>query len=136
MSISVQQAQGRVPVAIVCIEGALDASNYQDLIATAREVYAAGTRHILLDMTHTSFMSSSGIVALHSIALLLRGQPAPDPESGWAALHSVRDTRDAGMQQYLKLLNPQPQVQQVLDKVGLAGLFDSHTDLATAVASF
>ena len=136
MNISVNQVSGRVPVAILAIQGDLDASNYQNLIATAERTCAAGTGHILLDLTHTSFISSSGLVALHSIALLLQGKRPPDPESGWSAIHAVGRGLDAVARQHIKLLNPQPKVQQVLVKSGLAESFEIHTDLTAAIASF
>jgi anti-anti-sigma regulatory factor len=136
MKISVNQASGRVPVAILAVQGDLDASNYQDLIAKAQQAYAAGTGHILLDLTQTSFISSSGLVALHSIALLLQGERPPDPESGWSAIHAVGQGLSTVAKQHIKLLNPQPKVQQVLVKSGLAEFFEIHTDLTAAIASF
>ena len=135
MNVSASQAQGRVPVTILSIQGDLDGSNYQDLIAKAQELYQAGTRRLILDMTGLRFMSSSGIVALHSIALLMRGDQPPDPAQGWAAFHAVaRDS--AELQQHVKLLNPQPRVDRALEVAGLKTFFEIHTDLATAVASF
>ena len=136
MNISVNQALGRVPIAILAIQGDLDASNYQDLIAKAQQACVTGTGHILLDLTHTSFISSSGLVALHSIALFLQGEQPPNLENGWTAIHAVGRGLDAVARQHIKLLNPQPRVEQVLAKAGLAEFFEIHTDLATAVASF
>lgn len=136
MNISVNQAQGRVPVAVLSVQGDLDASNYQELIATARELYNAGMRQILLDLSNTSFVSSSGLVAIHSIALLLHGEQPPDLEQGWSAIHAVGHGLGAGPQQYLKLLNPQPKVDRTLEKAGLKEFFEIHADLATAIASF
>jgi anti-anti-sigma factor len=136
MEITVQQRQGRAPVTILQTHGDLDASTYQDLIAKAQQVYEAGARNILIDMSDTEFMGSSGLVALHSIALLLRGQKLPDLESGWAAFHAIDHDRDAGLQQHVKLLNPQSQVDRVLEMSGLKQFFEVHTDLETAVASF
>jgi hypothetical protein len=37
---------------------------------------------ILLDLSSASFVSSSGLVAIHSIALLLHGEQPPDLEQG------------------------------------------------------
>jgi anti-anti-sigma regulatory factor len=137
MNISVSQAQGRVPVTILSIQGDLDGSNYQDLIAKAKELYNAGTRHLVLDMTNVPFMSSAGIVALHNAALLMRGDQPPDPEQGWAAYHAVARDRDgSGLQQHVKLLNPQPRVDRTLGIAGMKAFFEIHTDLATAIASF
>ncbi len=136
MEITVQQRQGRAPVTILQTHGDLDASTYQDLIAKAQQVYEAGARNILIDMSDTEFMGSSGLVALHSIALLLRGKELPDLESGWAAFHAIDRDRDAGLQQHIKLLNPQSQVDRALEMSGLKQFFEVHTDLETAVASF
>jgi anti-anti-sigma regulatory factor len=136
MNISVSYAQGRVPVAVLTVHGDLDASNYQELIAKARETVGAGTRDILVDLHSTTFISSSGLVALHSIAKLLRGEHPPSAEDGWAAIHAVGSGLGEGVQQHIKLLNPSPRVERVLEKAGLKALFQVHTDLATAVASF
>ena len=136
MDLTIEQAQGRVPVAILRIKGALDASNYEDVIVKARELYDAGTRHLLVDMAEMHFMSSSGLVALHSIVLLLRGQPSPDPEMGWQAFHALGHDRDTGKQSHVKLLNPQPKIRQILQITNMDEFFEIHTDLQTAVASF
>jgi anti-anti-sigma regulatory factor len=136
MNLTVEQAQGRVPVTVLSLQGDLDASNYQQIVARGRELYAAGTRHLLLDMSGTSFMSSSGLVALHSLALLMRGETPPDPEAGWRAIRAVGEEADAGQQASVKLLNPQPQVDRVLERSGLKQFFEVHTSRETALASF
>jgi len=136
MKLSVNPAQGRVPVAVVGVQGDLDATSYQELISKAQELYRAGTRHILLDLSQTTFVSSSGLVALHSIALLLKGDQPPSPEDGWAAIHSVGRGLGAGPQPHVKLLNLQPKVDRVLEKAGLKEFFEIHTDRATAINSF
>jgi anti-anti-sigma regulatory factor len=135
MNINTSQAEGRVPVTVVSLQGDLDGSNYQDLIAKAKELYAIGTRHVLLDMTHVPFMSSAGLVALHSIVRVMRGDQPPDPEQGWAAFHAVAQ-ESGGSQQQVKLLNLQPKVERVLQTAGMKDFFDAHTDLATAIAAF
>ncbi len=136
MDVTVSETQGRVPVTILRTHGELDASNYQDLIAAAREVYDEGARDVLLDLSDTPYMSSSGLVALQSMAALLRGEEPPDLEAGWAAYRSIDRDRDTGFQLHLKLLNPQPRVDHVLDMVGFKRFLEVHTDLEIAVASF
>jgi hypothetical protein len=135
MNITVNQVQGKVPVAVVGVQGDLDASNFEHLIAQGKEVYATGTRHILLDLTNTSFMSSSGLVALHSITLLMQGQEPPDLEHGWSALHDIGGTR-TGPQPYVKLLNPQPKVDRTLTVSGVKEFYEVYTDKDAAIASF
>ena len=136
MNITVSLAQGRVPVTILQVHGDLDASSYTDLIAKGQAVYNAGARDILLDLGDLSYISSSGLVALHRVALIVRGEKPSDPEPGWAAFHAIDRDRDTGLQQHVKLLNLQPRVDTVLQTVGFKQFFEVHTDLATAIASF
>jgi anti-anti-sigma regulatory factor len=136
MDLTIEQAQGRVPVTVLGIQGALDASNYEDVIAKARQLYDTGTRHLLIDMSKMSFMSSSGLVALHSIVILMRGETPPDPEMGWQAFHAIGHDRDSGIQPHVKLLSPQPKVRQTLEITSMDEFFEIHTELPAAIASF
>ena len=136
MNITVDHVQGRAPVAVLAVRGDLDASNYEALIAQAQQLYNAVTRDILLDLSGTTFISSSGLVALHSIAMLLQGRQPPAAENGWAAIHAVGRDLGGGVQPHVKLLNPQPKVERVLEKAGLKEVFEIYTDRATAIASF
>jgi anti-anti-sigma regulatory factor len=136
MNISVSQEQGRVPVTVMRLEGQLDGKNFQELIDKAREVYDAGARDFLLDMDALTYVSSAGLVALHTIALMLRGEPMPDPQQGWAALKSMDQSRDGGMQEHVKILNPRPEVKSVLEMVGFTSFFEVFGDLREAVQAF
>lgn len=136
MEITVLQAQGGVPVTVLQTHGDLDAASYEDLIAKALEVYDAGARDILLDLSDTPYMSSSGLVALQTVAAMLRGEEMPDPEAGWGAFRAIHRDRESGLQQHFKLLNPQPRVDHVLELVGFKRFLEIHTDLEVAVASF
>ena len=106
MFITTTEAQGKAPVTVLHVQGEMDASNYEQLIAKAREAYDAGTRNLLIDMSEMPFMGSSGLVALHSAAIVLQGETPPDPEGGWGALRSIDREREAGLQKHVKLLNP------------------------------
>ncbi|MBN1992622.1 MAG: STAS domain-containing protein [Anaerolineae bacterium] len=137
MNITIEQTAGKVPVTIMGLHGELDGSNYLDVIAKAKELYSTGTRNLLIDMSDMSFMASSGVMALHSIALLMRGEEPPDPEYGWDAFHAIDRDRGAGVQQHVKLLSPQPAVDRTLTMTGLKGQFFAvHTNRETAIASF
>ena len=136
MNITVSQQQGREPVSVIHLDGRLDSSNYQNLIDEAKKLYSAGARHLILDMTNLTYISSAGIVALQSIAKLFRGESLPDVEAGWNAIRSLDKERTGGQQQNVKLLNLSPKVQSVLDMVGLSIFFEMYTDLKQAVASF
>jgi anti-anti-sigma regulatory factor len=136
MNIIVFQAQGRVPVTVVHLEGKMDGQNYQQLIAKAQELLKGGAHDFLIDLSALTYLSSAGLVALHTVALLARGKNAPDPEHGWAALKSVDRSREIGSQKHVKLLNPTPEVSNVLDMVGFTQLFDIFSEKEKALQSF
>jgi len=136
MNISVSQAPGRVPVTVLKLDGQLDGQNYQELIAKAQELFQAGARDFLMDLSDLTYISSAGLVALHSVALLARGEQLPDVEGGWSAYRSMGRTSEAGVQRHVKLLNPRSEVMGVLDMVGFSNVFDIYTDRDEAINSF
>ena len=136
MNISISQVQGKVPVTVVKLEGQLDGQTYQNLINKAREAYKAGWRDFLVDMSDLTYISSAGLVALHSMALLLKGEELPDTDEGWSAYRSMGRSKEAGIQEHMKLLNPRPEVLSVLEMVGFSAVFKIFSDLDEAVKSF
>jgi anti-anti-sigma regulatory factor len=136
MNISVSQAQGSVPVTVLKLDGQLDGQTYQNLIGKAQDLYNSGSRDFLLDLSDLTYISSAGLVALHSVALLTRGEELPDFEGGWSAYRSMGRSAEAGAQKHVKLLNPRSEVMGVLDMVGFVNVFEVYTDLDKAVNSF
>ncbi len=136
MELTVTQKAGRVPVSVIQPHGDVDASNYTELIRKVEELFKGGVKDFLIDLSDVPFMSSAGLVALHSIAVLLRGEKPVDPQSGWASLKSMDRTRERGMQPHVKLLNPQQYVAETFDKAGFTQFFEIFTDLKKALESF
>ncbi len=137
MVVSAVQVRGRVPVTILHPDAALNAGSYLDLIAKTREVYQFGARDVVLDMRDMPAISSSGLAALYSAAVVLRGEEPPDLEAGWSAFHAMARELESGSQQsHFKLLGPQPKVKQALEQVGFENFLEIHDDLERAVASF
>lgn len=136
MDILSTMVEGKVPVTILRPEGRLDGQNYRELIDKAAELYEAGTRNILLDLSEVTYMSSAGIVALHTIALMLRGEALPDLENGWQAYRSSGRAAEGGLQQHLKLLKPRPEISNTLDMVGFSAYLESFQDQEAALQSF
>jgi anti-anti-sigma factor len=136
MEIMISQEQGRNAVSVIHVSGHLDGQTYQDLITKAREVVKAGAKYILLDLSDLAYISSAGLVSLHTIALMTRGEELPDPEQGWSTLKSMDRARDGGLQKNLKLLNPRPEITNVLEMVGFSEFFEVFTDKQKAVDSF
>jgi len=136
MNLTISQQQGQAPVTVIHLDGKLDSNSFQKLINEAKTAFESGARHLILDMTKLTYISSAGIVALHSVAKLFRGESLPNAEAGWNTIRSLEKERAGGVQQNVKLLNVPPEVRSVLEVVGLAASFEIHTDLAQAVASF
>jgi anti-anti-sigma regulatory factor len=135
MNITLSKAVGNVPVTIIRIDGQLDGQTYTQLIDKARELYKEGARDFLLDLSDMTYISSAGLVALHSVALLTNGQPLPDTDAGWSAYRSVKGST-ATVQTHIKLLNPRDEVKSVLEMVGFDQVFSVFTDFDEAVKSF
>jgi anti-anti-sigma regulatory factor len=123
-------------VTLIKVSGELDGQSYQNLIAKAQEIYNAGAKNMLLDLSELNYISSAGLVALHFMALLSKGEKLPDTEQGWSALKSVDRTREGGVQKNVKLLNPRPEVLNVLEMVGFSTFFEIFTDKQKAIDSF
>ena len=136
MPVTIEQVEGGAPVTVLGIHGDLDYSNYLEVIEKAREAHAAGVRNLIIDLSDVPYMGSSGLFALHSVALLMMGQEPPDPESGWDSHHALDRTLSSGLHAYVKLLGPQPRVDQVLERTGMKRFFEIHTDRDQAIGSF
>ena len=135
MSLSIEQEQGRVPVTVLAIHGDLDYSNYLGVIEKVQELYGAGSRHLIIDLSDVPFIGSSGLVALHSAVLVMAGKDAPDTEAGWQAFHDLGDGASEG-QSTVKLVGLQPRVEQMLQRTALLRYFETFDDRAAAIASF
>jgi len=136
MNVTTSTAMGRVQVTVIRIDGQLDGQSYLELIDTAKALFKEGVRDFLVDLTDMTYISSAGLVALHSIALLTRGEQLPDTEAGWSAFRSVGKASSSGMQEHIKLFNPREEVKSVLEMVGFNRVFSVFTDLDEAVKSF
>ena len=138
MNLSVEQVTVNKPVTILKIKGELDGSSYLNLIQEAQTLYAAGTRHLLLDLSEMTFMSSAGLVGLHSVVKIMRGQEPPDMEGGWSVIHEASHdvSSSTGFEAACKLLQPPPRVQRTLSMTGFDRILEVYDDRETAVASF
>lgn len=136
MDIIVSKEKGRETIAVIKVVGQLDGQTYQQLIDTARKEFESGSKSFLLDLSELTYISSAGLVSLHTLALILQGEALPNSEEGWSTLKSMDRTRESGKQKNIKLLNPQDQVTSVLEMVGFSELFDVFTDKQKAIDSF
>jgi anti-anti-sigma regulatory factor len=121
-------------VAVLKLDGELDASNYREVMATGEQLYAEGVRTLVLDLADLEYMSSSGIVALHSLALVFRGEAPHDPDAGWEALHAAQADGEAGGQHdQLRLAAPSEAIEVVLDRTGMNRIMPVFVDRDAAL---
>ena len=72
MEIKVSTENGRVPVTVIHVDGNIDSASYEAFTTKTDELIANGTQYILVDLSHSPFISSAGLRALHSIFNKLR----------------------------------------------------------------
>ena len=135
MEISVDKVSGKTLVHVVKIIGDLDASSYLELVSTAQKVYDEGAKHLLLDLTDLAFISSAGLASLHIITKMFRGEKS-NTDDGWGTFKEIDRERESGIQSFVKLYNPSPEVTNVLDTVGFKQFFEVFTNMEEAVQSF
>lgn len=133
MSLDVSLDQDHaVPITIFELSGEIDVASYERLQDKADEVIAAGTKYLLLDLTDVTYISSSGLRALHYIFTQLRaGESA---ESDAAMRQGLRD--GSFKSSHLKLLKPQRAVLDVLKTAGFDLYIEVYKNRKKALASF
>lgn len=136
MQISFSKQESRVAVTIMHLSGDIDSSNYTDVINQAQQTYDDGARDLLIDLSNVPYVSSAGLMSLHSVVKIFAGQSMQATDGGRRSFRAINPQQDAAAREHVKLLNPQPAVEQLLDVVGLKEFFDIHTDLDGAVKSF
>ena len=134
MEIKVSTENVRVPVTIMHVDGNIDSSTHERFKARADGLIQAGARHILVDLSHASFVSSAGLRALHGIFNTLR---ALQPDSN-VTDDQVRKGIAAGTYKspHLKLLNPSKETQTAFKLSGFDMFIETYSDRQAALASF
>jgi anti-anti-sigma factor len=121
-----------VPVVLFHITGEISADSSHLLELQGEEAVKDGACNLLLDLSDVTFVSSSGLRAVHHLFTLLR-----DASSGESD-EVVRKGLLAGTYRspHLKLLNPSRDALQTLKLAGFDMFLEIHSDLRTALASF
>lgn len=127
---------GTPTTVILNLNGELDASNYLDVIERVHQLYNGGTRQLVMDLSDLSFLSSSGLVSLHSAALIMRGEEPPSPDLGWSAFHAIASDVEQGFETCCKLVNPKGRVRKTLEMTGFNTFLEIFDDTESAVRSF
>lgn len=136
MQISFSTQQGNVPVTVMQLTGNIDASSYTDVINNAQQAFDEGSRNLLIDLSNVPYVSSAGLMSLHTIVRIFAGNSVQPKDGGRPSFRAINKEQDNPIRAHVKLLSPQPAVEQVLEMVGLKLFFDIHADLEVAVNSF
>jgi anti-anti-sigma regulatory factor len=131
MEISISIEQGKEPIAVMKLRGDINASNFMEVVDKAQEIYNNLFRNLIIDLSDVSSISSAGQVAIHKIALLYSGIPQ-DVEAN----ENPDFTHSAEARKHVKLLNPQPAVDEALTKAGMKLFFKIFKDFDSAIKSF
>ena len=131
MEISISIEQGKVPIAVMKIKGDINASNFMEVVDKAQEIYNNPARDLVIDLSEVPSISSTGQVAIHKIALIYSGVP-----QRVEADENPDFTHSSFARKHVKLLNPQPAVDEALTKAGLKLFFKVFNDLESAINSF
>jgi anti-anti-sigma regulatory factor len=131
MEITISIEQAKESIAVMKLKGDINASNFTEVVDKAREIYNNPARNLIIDLSEVPSISTTGQVAIHKIALIYSGVPQ-DVEAN----ENPDFTHSSSARKYVKLLNPQPEVDQALQKAGLKFFFKVFHDLDSAIKSF
>ena len=134
MDIKVWTENGRVPVTVMHVEGNIDSQTYQEFQKKAEELINQGTKYLLVDLTHSPFVSSAGLRSLHHVFNKLRANDKVNAVSE----EEVRRGISAGTYRspHLKLLNLSRETKTAFELSGFDMFIDTYNDKEEAIASF
>jgi anti-anti-sigma factor len=131
MEIDVQIHQADEPIAIMRPKGDINASNFIQISDKAQELYLNPARNLIIDLSEVNSISSTGLAAIHKIALLYSGVPQKVQQDA-----NPDFTHSSNARKHVKLLNPQPEVEKTIEAAGLKLFFKVYKDMDSAIASF
>jgi len=131
MEIDVEIHQAKEPIAIMRLTGEINASNFIQVSDKAQELYLNPARNLIIDLSEVPGISSTGLAAIHKIALLYSGVPQRVEQNV-----NPDFTHSSNARKHVKLLNPQPEVDRTIEQAGLKLFFKVFKDLDSAIASF
>ncbi len=131
MEINISIHQANRPIAVMQIQGEINATNFVLVSDRAYELYQNPVRDLIIDLSEVSGITSAGMAALHKIALLYSGVPQTVQQGD-----NPDFTHSSNARKHVKLLNPQPEVDKSLEAAGMKLFFKVFNDLDSALASF
>jgi anti-sigma B factor antagonist len=132
MEIKVSTENGRVPVAVVHVDGKVDASTADAFLTEVTGLINNGAKDVLVDMSHVPYMSSAGLRSLHDIFNQLRAANNETDDE------EVRKGINEGTYKspHLKLLNLSDDTRTAFETAGFDMYIQTFTDRREAINSF
>jgi anti-anti-sigma regulatory factor len=132
MSVSINQEA----TAVLHLHEAVKPTTYQTIIDAAKELFAEGYIHLVVDLTYVPRLNLTTLFTLYSLAAIANGQPPAAPEDGWNALHEMENKLAGQTVTNLNLCGPQPQVALTLKQGGLTDIVAMWPTLSMALKAF
>jgi len=134
MDIKTFTEKGEVEVTVMHIDGNIDSATYMAFQSAADELIDGGAGFILVDLTHSPYVSSAGMRALQHVYEKLRAM-YPDSD---LSHEDIKKGISAGTYKSprLKLLNPSKEAAKTLEMTGFDMYIEIFTDKETAISSF
>lgn len=134
MEIITSIENGSVPVTVMQIIGNIDSTTYQAFTDHANALIQNGTRHILVDLSESAFISSAGLRAIHGLVKKLR---TLNPDTNLSETeYKQRIGAGTYKSPHIKLLNLSQETYTAFTLSGFDMFIETYTDKATAIASF
>jgi anti-anti-sigma regulatory factor len=136
MELIVSIRQAEEPIAIMQVKGDINASNFLEVVNKAQELYNNPAHNLIIDLSEVTSVSTTGLVALHKIALVYSGVPQEMDQDAATKDRRPDFTHSSNARKFVKLLSPQPEVDKALEKAGMKLFFKVFKDLESAIESF
>ena len=128
LTINKSQEQGKSLVTVLHINGQLDGSTESQLLEAARQAHEEGAKHLLLDLSELTILTSAGLRAIQNILRLF----TPQEDKDLIRRHGEEPYKSP----YFKLVCPNPQIYYILNISGFLQNLLIYNDLNEAVGSF
>ena len=128
LTINKSQEQGKSLVTVLHLNGQLDGSTESQLLEAARQAHEEGAKHLLLDLSELTILTSAGLRAIQNILRLF----TPQEDKDLIRRHGEEPYKSP----YFKLVCPNPQIYYILNISGFLQNLLIYNDLNEAVSSF
>jgi anti-anti-sigma factor len=67
LEITKEEIQGEISITVLHLQGSLNATGEEKLLATARDAYNEGSRSLIINLAKVDILTSAGMRAMHKI---------------------------------------------------------------------